>query len=98
MDNIKIVEFQPREGLKLKAVELDFYRNSSSPCCTRYKRIIYCQNRLAEETWSDKTDASFSGILDHKIKVLNNYIVIPELDKILRFMQNMDISNIQVPY
>jgi len=98
MDNIKIVEFQPREGLKLKAVELELCVGHPSPCCTDYRRVIYCQNRLAEETWSDKTDASFSGILDHKIKVLNNYIVIPELDKILRFMQNMDISNIQVPY
>ena len=57
---------------------------------------FYSQNRIAEEIYYHKCDASKNIIFNKKVTILNDYIVIPELDTILTIVEPMsflDINN-----
>lgn len=96
MEKIAIVKFKPRKGIVLNAIELTLRRNPVSCCCTEYRRVLYCKNKIVQEEWSSKCDASFNGILDRKIAILENHIVIPELDKVLELANSIDISKLEI--
>ena len=94
MKFIKIIEVEPKEGLVLKAVEVASSYEHVSPCCNRVYHRFYCQNRLAEESWYHKIDASGDIVYNKKITILDNYIVIPEFDNILKAAEDIDFSKL----
>lgn len=94
MNFIKIIEVEPEEGLVLKAIEVVNYYEHVSPCCNKMYHRFYCQNRLAEESWYHKIDASGDVVYNKKITILENYIVIPEFDKILKAAEDIDFSKL----
>ena len=94
MNFIKIIEVKPEEGLVLKAIEVVNYYEHVSPCCNKMYHRFYCQNRLAEESWYHKIDASGDVVYNKKITILENYIVIPEFDKILEAAEDIDFSKL----
>ena len=94
MNSIKIIEVEPKEGLVLKAIEVASSYEHISVCCDKFYRRFYCQNRLAEESWYHKVDASGDVIYNKKITILFDYIVIPEFDKILKAVEGVDFSKL----
>lgn len=94
MRSIKIIEVKPIKGLTIKAIELESSVEHISPCCDKMYHKFYCQNRIAEETYYHKCDASENIIFNKKVTILNDYIVIPELDTILTFIEPMSLSDI----
>ena len=94
MRNIKIVEVELIKGLTIKAIELESSVEHLSPCCDKMYHKFYCQNRIAEETYYHKCDASKNIIFNKKVTILNDYIVIPELDTILTTVKSMSSSDI----
>lgn len=94
MRSIKIIEVEPIKGLTIKAIELESSIEHISSCCDKMYHKFYCQNRITEETYYHKCDASEDIIFDHKFTILNDYIVIPELDTILTIVEPMSFSDI----
>ena len=94
MRSIKIIEVEPIKGLTIKAIELESSVEHLSPCCDKMYHKFYCQNRIIEETYYCKCDASGDIIYNHKFTILNDYIVILELDTILTLMEPMSFSDI----
>lgn len=94
MKFIKVIEVEPKEGLVLKAVEVASSYKHVSPCCNRVYHRFYCQNRLVEETWHHKIDASGDVIYNKKVTILFDYIVIPEFNKILKAVEGVDFSKL----
>ena len=94
MKSIKIIEVEPIKGLTIKAIELESSVEHISPCCDKIYHKFYCQNRITEETYYHKYDASENIIFNKKVTILNDYIVIPELDTILTFIEPMSLSDI----
>ena len=94
MKSIKIIEVQPKGGLVLKAVEVASSHEHVSPCCNLVYRRYYCQNRLVEESWYHKTDASGDVVYNKKTTILEDYLVIPEFDKILKAVEGVDFSKL----
>lgn len=94
MKFIKVIEVKPKEGLVLKAIEVAGYCEHVSPCCNLIYRRFYCQNRLAEESWYHKVDASGDVVYNKKITILEEYIVIPEFDRILEAAESIDFSKL----
>ena len=94
MKFIKVIEVKSKEGLVLKAVEVASSYEHVSPCCNRVYHRFYCQNRLAEESWYHKIDASGDIVYNKKITILDNYIVIPEFDNILKAAEDIDFSKL----
>ena len=94
MKSIKIIEIGPKEGLVLKAIEIQSSIEQVSPCCNRIYHRFYCQNRLAEESWYHKVDASGDVVYNKKITILEEYIVIPEFDKILEAVKDINFSKL----
>lgn len=94
MKSIKIIEFSPREGLVLKAIEVASSYEHVSPCCNKAYHRFYCQNRLVEESWYHKVDASGDVVYNKKVTILDDYIVIPEFDRILNAARSIDLSKL----
>ena len=94
MTNIKIIEIQPYEGLVLKAIEVAYSVEHVSVCCNKIYHRFYCQNRLAEESWYHKIDASGDVVYNKQFTILEEYIVIPEFDKILEVAQDINFSKL----
>ena len=94
MNFIKIIEVEPEEGLVLKAIEVVNYYEHVSPCCNKVYHRFYCQNRLAEESWYHKIDASGDVVYNKKITILEEYIVIPEFDKILEAVKDINFPKL----
>ena len=94
MKFIKVIEIEPMEGLVLKAIELESSYEHVSVCCNKVYRRFYCQKRLAEESWYHKIDASGDIVYNKKITILNDYIVIPEFDKVLKAAGSIDFSKL----
>lgn len=94
MEIIKIIEIKPKEGIVLKAIEVANSYKHVSPCCIRIYRRYYCQNRLAEESWYHKIDASGDVVYNQKVTILDDFIVIPEFDKILEAAKDIDFSKL----
>lgn len=94
MNYIKVIEVEPKGGIVLKAVEVASSHEHVSPCCNLVYRRYYCQNRLVEESWYHKTDASGDVVYNKKITILEDYIVIPEFDKILKAIEGVDFSKL----
>lgn len=94
MKCIKVIEVEPKEGLVLKAIEVASSYKHVSPCCNRVYHRFYCQNRLAEESWYHKIDASGDVVYNKKTIILDDYIVIPEFDRILEAADGIDFSKL----
>ena len=94
MKCIKIIEVEPKEGLVLKAIEVQSSIEHVSPCCDKVCHRFYCQNRLAEESYNHKCDASGNIVFNKKITILEEYIVIPEFDKILEAAKDINFSKL----
>lgn len=94
MTNIKIIEIQPKEGLVLKAIEMACSVEHVSVCCNKIYHKFYCQNRLAEESWYHKIDASGDVVYNKQFTILEEYIVIPEFDKILEAAEDINFSKL----
>ena len=94
MKSIKIIEIQPKEGLVLKAIEVASSYEHVSVCCDKFYHRFYCQNRLAEESWYHKVDASGNVVYNKQFTILEEYIVIPEFDKILSAAEGIDFSKL----
>ena len=94
MKSIKIIEIQPKEGLVLKAIEVESSIEHVSPCCDRIYHKFYCQNRLVEESYNHKCDASGDVVFNKESTILEEYIVIPEFDSILSIAENIDFSKL----
>ena len=47
-----------------------------------------------EESWYNKIDASGKAIYNKKTIILNDYIIIPEFDKILKTVEDIDFSKL----
>ena len=94
MRSIKIIEVEPIKGLTIKAIELKSSVERISPCCDKIYHKFYYQNKIAEETYYYKCDASVDIIYNHKFTILNDYIEIQELDTILTFIEPMSFSDI----
>ena len=94
MKSIKIIEIEPKEGLVLKAIEIQSSIEHVSPCCVRIYHRFYCQNRLVEESWYHKVDASGDIVYNKQITILEEYIVIPEFDKILEAVTDINFSKL----
>ena len=94
MKFIKVIEIEPKEGLVLKAVEVASSYEHISACCNRVYHRFYCQNRLAEESWYHKIDASGDVMYNKKITILEDYIVVPEFDRILEAAESIDFSKL----
>lgn len=90
--NIKIIEIKSKQNVLLKAIEVAHSCESVSPCCTKIYHRFYCQNRIVEESWYHKIDVSGKTIYNKKTLILKEYIVIPEFDKILEVVKDMDFS------
>lgn len=94
MKSIKIIEVEPKKGIILKAIEIQSSIEHVSPCCNRTYHRFYCQNRLAEESWYHKVDASGDIVYNKQITILEEYIVIPEFDKILEVAKDINFSKL----
>ena len=94
MTNIKIIEVKFKQDVVLKAIEVAYSCESVSPWCTKVYHRFYCQNRIAEESWYHKIDASGKAIYNKKTLILKEYITIPEFDKILEAVKDMDFSKL----
>ena len=94
MKFIKVIEVKSKEGLVLKAIEVASSYEHVSPCCNRIYHRFYCQNRLAEESWYHKIDASGDVVYNKKTTILDDYIVIPEFDNILKAAEDIDFSKL----
>ena len=94
MKSIKIIEIEPMEGLVLKAIEVESSIEHVSPCCDRIYHKFYCQNRLVEESYNHKCDASGDVVFNKESTILEEYIVIPEFDSILSIAENIDFSKL----
>lgn len=94
MNFIKVIEVEPKEGLVLKAVELASSHEHVSPCCNLVYRRYYCQNRLVGESWYHKIDASGDVVYNKKVTILEDYIVVPEFDRILEAVEGIDFSKL----
>ena len=94
MNLIKIIEVEPKEGLVLKAIEVASSYEHVSPCCNLVYRRYYCQYRLVGESWYHKIDASGDVVYNKKVTILEDYIVIPEFDKILKAVEGVDFSKL----
>ena len=94
MKSIKIIEIEPMEGLVLKAIEVESSIEHVSPCCDRIYHKFYCQNRLVEESYNHKCDASGDVVFNKESTILEEYIVIPEFDSILSVAENIDFSKL----
>lgn len=94
MKFIKVIEIKPKEGLVLKAIEVASSYEHVSPCCNLIYRRFYCQNRLAEESWYHKVDASGDVVSNKKVTILEDYIVVPEFDRILEAAESIDFSKL----
>ncbi len=94
MKSIKIIEIEPMEDLVLKAIEVESSIEHVSPCCDRIYHKFYCQNRLVEESYNHKYDASGDVVFNEKMTVVEEYIVIPEFDSILSIAEGMEFSKI----
>ena len=94
MKCIKIIEVEPKEGLVLKAIEVQSSIEHVSPCCDKVCHRFYCQNRLAEESYNHKCDASGNIVFNKEITILEEYIVIPEFDKILEVAKDIKFSKL----
>lgn len=94
MKCIKIIEIEPKEGIVLKAIELQSSIEHVSPCCNRIYHRFYCQNRLAEESWYHKIDASGDIVFNKISTILEEYIVIPEFDAILNAVEGVEFSKL----
>lgn len=94
MKSIKIIEVKPKRGIILKAIEVESSFEHVSPCCNRIYHRFYCQNRLAEESWYHKVDASGDIVYNKQLTILEEYIVIPEFDKILYAAKDIDFSKL----
>ena len=94
MKSIKIIEIEPKEGIVLKAIELQSSIEHVSPCCNRIYYRFYCQNRIAEESWYHKIDASGDIVFDKRNTILEEYIVIPEFDAILNVTEGIEFSKL----
>ena len=98
MKSIKIIEVQPKEGIVLKAIEVASSHEHVSPCCNLVYRRYYCQNRLVEESWYHKTDASGNVVYNKKITILFDYIdyVNVVVDKKTTVLRNTVFSKINI--
>lgn len=94
MKSIKIIEVEPKKGIILKAIETQSSIEHVSPCCNRIYHRFYCQNRLAEESWYHKVDASGDIVYNKQITILEEYIVIPEFDKILEAVKDINFPKL----
>ena len=94
MNFIKIIEVEPKEGLVLKAIEVASSYKHVSPCCNKVYHRFYCQNRLAEESYNHKCDASGDIVFNKEITILEEYIVIPEFDAILKVAEGIEFSKL----
>ena len=94
MKSIKIIEIEPMEGLVLKAIEVESSIEHVSSCCDRIYHKFYCQNRLVEESYNHKCDASGDVVFNKESTILEEYIVIPEFDSILSVAENIDFSKL----
>lgn len=94
MKFIKVIEIEPKKGLVLKAIEVASSYEHVSSCCNLIYHRFYCQNRLVEESWYHKVDASGDVVYNKKITILENYIVIPEFDRILEAAESIDFSKL----
>ena len=94
MKFIKIIEVEPKEGLVLKAIEVASSYEHVSVCCDKFYHRFYYQNRLVEESWYHKTDASGDVVYNKQFTILFDYIVIPEFDKILKAVEGVDFSKL----
>ena len=94
MKSIKIIEVEPKEGLVLKAIEVQSSIEHVSPCCDKVHHRFYCQNRLAEESYNHKCVASGDIVYNKQITILEEYIVIPEFDKILGAVKDINFSKL----
>ena len=94
MKSIKIIEIEPMEGLVLKAIEVESSIKHVSPCCDRIYHKFYCQNRLVEESYNHKCDASGDVVFNKEFTILEEYIVIPEFDSILSVAEGIEFSEI----
>ena len=79
--------------IELAAVLLNTILTNMAFCDKMYHKF-YSQNRIAEETYYCKCDASENIIFNKKVTILNDYIVIPELDTILTTVEPMSFSDI----
>ena len=94
---IKIIEVEPKEGLVLKAIEVQSSIEHVSSCCDKVCHRFYCQNRLAEESYNYKCDASGDIVFNKEITILEEYIVIPEFDAILKAAEGIEFSKLLFP-
>ena len=94
MKSIKIIEIEPMEGLVLKAIEVESSIEHVSSCCDRIYHKFYCQNRLVEESYNHKCDASGDVVFNKESTILEEYIVIPEFDSILSVAEGIEFSKI----
>lgn len=94
MKSVRIIEIEPKEGLVLKAIEVQSSIEHVSPCCDKVCHRFYCQNRLAEESYNHKCDASGDIVFNKEITILEEYIVIPEFDKILEAAKDINFSKL----
>ena len=92
--SIKIIKVEPIKGLTIKAIELESSTEHILSCCNKMYHKFYYQNRITEETYYHKCDASENIIFNKKVTILNDYIVIPELDTILTTVEPMSFSDI----
>lgn len=97
MKCIKIIEIEPKEGLVLKAIEVHSSIEHVSPCCDKVCHRFYCQNRLVEESYNHKCDASGDIVFNKEITILEEYIVIPEFDAILKAAEGIEFSKLLFP-
>lgn len=91
MKSIRIIEIEPKEGLVLKAIEVQSSIEHVSPCCDKVYHKFYCQNRLAEESYNHKCDDSGDTVFNKEITILKEYIVIPEFDAILKVAEGIEL-------
>ena len=94
MKSIKIIEIQSKEGLVLKAIEVASSYEHVSVCCDKFYHRFYCQHRLVEESWYDKTDASGKVVYNKYFTVLKEHIALPEFDRILAAAEGIDFSKL----
>lgn len=97
MKSIKIIEIEPKEDLVLKAIEIQSSIEHISPCCDKVYHRFYCQNRLVEESYNHKCDASGNIVFNKEITILEEYIVIPEFDAILKVAEGIEFSKLPFP-
>ena len=94
MRSIKIIEVESKKDLTIKAIVLKSSIEHISSCYDKIYHKFYYQNRITEETYYHKCDASEDIIFDHKFTILNDYIEIPELDTILTTVEPISFKDI----